>query len=116
VDGLRIIDPTQEDVERVSSDLLAELAADVVLRMRLRVGVYHGRATIEAGSVIDVVTPRQVGDVESIRTLVSDEDVLDMPAGQAASQPTYVVNSAKFRDAVARLVVPYLGMAARATR
>lgn len=116
VDGLRVIDPTQDDVEKISSDLLKELGADVVFRIRLRVGVYQGRATIEAGSVIDVVGPSQVGDLESMRTLISDDDVLDVSAGQAASQPVYTVNSAKFRDAVRRLVVPYLTMAGMATR
>jgi hypothetical protein len=116
VDGLRAIDPQQADVEKVSADLLKEVGADVVLRFRLRVGVYGGRATLEAGSVVDLVGPGRVGDLESIRSLIGDGSVLDEAAAPAGDEVTYVVNSAKFRDAIRRMAVPYITMAAMVTR
>lgn len=111
--GLRAIDPRQKDVESVLKDLLNETGADAVLRIRLRVGVYQGHATIERGSVICLTGRSRMGDIESIRSLVGEELVVSAPA---KGEVTYQVDSSKFRQSIRRLVVPYLKMAVMATR
>jgi hypothetical protein len=66
--------------------------------------------------VIDLTGKSRIGDLESLRSLVGDELVVDTPQDKIASTTTYRVNSARFRESIRKLVVPYLKMAAFATR
>ncbi len=114
--GLKAIDSRQKDVEAVLTELLRETNADAVLRIRLRVGVYQGRAAVQCGSVIDLTGKKQIGSIESIRSLVGDELVVDGTPEQVAGMTIYRVNAAKFRESIRKLVVPYLKMAIMSTR
>ncbi len=62
-------DDTLEFAERA---LLAEFDADLVIRLRLRVGLYKGRVSIEQGSSIHIACGSEDPPVESVRSVVSE--------------------------------------------
>lgn len=63
-------------VETVEQALREELRADVVLRIRVRLGAFSGHATLERGSVIHVDAPHVSGTITAERSLISEEWVL----------------------------------------
>jgi hypothetical protein len=64
------------DPDAIAEKLRTELGADVVLRVRIRAGTFSGHATLERGSVIQVVAADVAGTILAERSLVSDESVI----------------------------------------
>ncbi|MBI5722746.1 MAG: hypothetical protein HZA50_02225 [Planctomycetes bacterium] len=112
VDGLRIIDADQPDIEEIMMELLDELKVDAVLRVRLRVGVFAGRATIEDESSIEAFGRNYFGNLESTRTLIGEKLVADCQSRPKAGRIVYHVNSAKYCCEVKELFLKYMAMAA----
>jgi hypothetical protein len=88
-------------VEAIEEALREELKADVLLRIRVRVGTFNGHATLERGSVVHVVAPHVSGTISAERSLISEEWVL------AETQPA-------LGGAQARVSLPQYWAAARA--
>ncbi|MBX3468488.1 MAG: hypothetical protein KF878_16570 [Planctomycetes bacterium] len=75
--GLPVIEGAAggQTLEEVDAALLGETGADMVVRVRLRVGVYEGRASVERGSEVHVTHAAGRGRVTSGRSITSDEEV-----------------------------------------
>jgi hypothetical protein len=110
VDGLRVLEDSQSDIEQVMADLLHETDADVVLVVRLRLGLHEGRAAIREGSSLSVYTAGRSGHLESKCALVSDYEIVERGASIA------VVDSSALDEAARDLFHPYIAMALAATR
>lgn len=110
--GLRLITGAQDaEIEDVELDLLDELDADVSIRVRVRAGVHGGRATLERGSIVWVLSRDLAGDLTATRSLLSDEPVIDetpltLPQGDA-----YRVDPDAYREAMRCLFPPFAAMA-----
>lgn len=77
VSGLAVIDRAEgEALEAVEAKLINELNADVSLRVRIRIGVHHDRATLERGSIVSVVGSDFIGSVAAIQSITSDTPVV----------------------------------------
>lgn len=107
-DGLGIAKGvTQETKEEVAIQLIQEIGADVAARTRFRLGVFRGRATIERGSQVWVLSRHMYGTMEMMRSLVSDQSVLVEDEFRIVRDNIYRVNSEKYL-AVMRALFPTL--------
>lgn len=87
--------------------MIQEIGADVAARARFRVGVFRGRATIERGSQVWVLSRHMYGTMELTRSLVSDQSVLAEDEFRVVRDNIYRVNSEKYL-AVMRALFPTL--------
>ncbi|MHC5109801.1 MAG: hypothetical protein ACYTHJ_07985 [Planctomycetota bacterium] len=65
------------DIESVEAEMLKELEADVVLRVRIRVGAYGGHPSLERGSTVWVLSPNVAGNLSFERSLISNIRVVE---------------------------------------
>ena len=102
--GMQIFKKTPDDQAAESAvALLKEVGGDVAVRAQIRVGVFRGRATIERGSRVWVLSRDVFGDMTLARPLVSDGSVLTDEDFQHVHPDRYVVDSEKYRAALGRL-------------
>lgn len=99
-----------QDVEVIAEALREELNADVVLRIRLRLGTFSGHATLERGSVIHAVTQHTSGTISTERSLISDEWVIAESQAVLGGWQTRV-NLPKHRAALAAMCPVFIQMA-----
>lgn len=110
--GLRLITGAAgEPVEAVEADLLNELAADAVIRARIRVGVTQGRAAVERGSTVWVLTRDSAGNLTADRSLISEGSVIDDNQTDPATSRGLAIHGDRFAKAIRSLFPPYLAMA-----
>ncbi len=110
--GYRIVSGAgQGDIEDVELALLDELGADVALRIHVRVGVYHGRASVERGSIIWVLARDVVGNLTAEKSLLSDELVVEAEGFVPIQGQACAVDSRKYLEALRQLFPPYISMA-----
>ncbi len=77
-DGLAVIRGAGDvDIETVEAEMLEELSADVILRVRIRVGTYGGHPSLERGSTVWVRSPNVAGNLTSDRSLISNIRVVE---------------------------------------
>ena len=99
-----------QDVESIEEALRQELKADVLLRVRVRLGTFSGHATLERGSVVRVTAPHVSGTISAERSLVSEESVI--AEGQPGGGGWQVrVNLPKYQAAVTAMFPVYIEMA-----
>jgi hypothetical protein len=99
-----------QDVEPIEEALRQELKADVLLRIRVRVGTFSGHATLERGSVVRVVAPGVSGAILAERSLVSEESVIAESKSGLGGWETRV-NLPKYQAALKSMFPVYIGMA-----
>lgn len=106
--------------------VMAELGADIGMRVHMRVGLNDGRATAEEGSVISLIGAPKAqtaggktqywaqtwGTMASKKTLKSDDKVVDSKEFEAFKGNVFTVNSALYRSAILDLISRYSDMAA----
>ncbi len=107
VDGLLCLAGHQDQTDAVIADLLDEVEADYALQVRLRVSIRNGRASIEKGSTVRVVTRDGTGLIETRRALVSAQSVTE----EEPDSDVTAINSQRFVRAIQRLFRPCIGMA-----
>jgi len=95
------------EIESVEARILDELAADVAVRVRIRVGASKGRLSIERGSTIWVLSSDVVGNLTADRSLLSDETVYFAKEGGSV----YSANTQAVLDAARRMFPAFLEMA-----
>ncbi|MHC4947116.1 MAG: hypothetical protein ACYTG1_02485 [Planctomycetota bacterium] len=103
--------PRDGSVERAERAILDGVGADVGLRLRLRVGVYRGRAAVERGSEIAVITAADRGRLVAHRSLVSAEIVTGGVDPGMVLGEEYVVDAPLLRAALRELTPVALDMA-----
>ena len=107
VDGLLCLAGDQDQTDAVIADLLDEVEADYALQVRLRVSIRNGRASIEKGSTVRVVTRDATGLLETRLALVSAQSVTE----EVPDSDVTAINSQRFVRALQRLFRPCIGMA-----
>jgi hypothetical protein len=110
--GLLALDDGQPDLEGTLMELLEETGADSTLRIRLRVSVRDGRATLEKGSVILWLGREGSAKIESKLTLVSPVRVIEEIPGET---DFVALDSTRFVKAARGLFRPAIGLALLAT-
>lgn len=93
------------------SAIRTELQADVSLRLRLRVGVYKGRAALERGSVLHITDNESRHQVVAQRSVLSDRIVATHDEYEIISGRAQLVNWELFTDAIQRITPMYLAEA-----
>ncbi len=115
-DGLQVIRAARGgDEAAVERALLAELGADVSLRIRFRLGIFDDRVSIERGSAITVTRADGAGVWESRRSLLSDVQVVTDDGFMPVAGKVLQLNEAAYRSAVERLAEAYFGLALEAS-
>jgi len=97
-------DPTLIERDRA---LVAELGVDSVLRVRLRVGIHIGHATLEEGTVFSVTTATTAGNVESRRPLASNEAATETGFLRPSQGGDYVIGKTNFFHALGTIYPTY---------
>jgi hypothetical protein len=106
---LRVLDVDSRTMTTAADRaILAELGADATIRLRLRVGVFHGRASVERNSVLTVGTADGLHRLTSSRSFVSapllaSPDGYELVAGRA-----YDVHWPAYRQLVLASLPAYL--------
>ena len=114
--GLRLITGARnEEVEEVEADLLSELDADIALRVRIRVSVYRGYASLDRGSTIWVLSNGIAGNLTADRSLISDELVIDKERYKLSQGKVYAIDSAKYLAVMHKLFPTFVEMAFNAS-
>lgn len=109
--GLRIINGARnEDIEDVEADLLLELNADVSLRVHVRVGVFHGHASLERGSTVWVQSRDVIGNLTSDRSLLSEDVVVDEEKFKQLKGQPYIVLGERYHAAIKKLFPSFVAM------
>ncbi len=93
------------------SAIRTELQADVSLRLRLRVGVYKGRAALERGSVLHITDNESRHRVVAQRSVISDRIVATHDDYEIISGRAQLVNWESFTDAIQIITPMYLSEA-----
>ena len=109
VDGLLVLDDSQEGAEQVIVDLLREVEANVALQVRIRVGVRDNRASIEKGSTFRAFVPQGTALLEIERTVISPINVVARDQGTDSKK--LAIESGKFVKAIKRLFRTCIAMA-----
>ena len=115
VDGLRVIQSDQSRAQEALTSLLAEVGADTVLQVRLKVGLHGGHAVIAKGSTFRVTNKHGTGLLKSKMAVISEGPVLDRNA-QKLDSSTLHINSAHFTKEVQEVFRPYISMALHVTK
>ena len=102
--------------KQVAIAVIKELGADVAARVRLRVGVYQGRATIERGSQVWVLSRDVYGQMQLAKTLASGAKVLAPQQFDVAYDDRYVVDSDKYLAAMRQLFPTVIALGFESTR
>lgn len=112
--ALRIVEKGRDvEVESVEAALIKEIGADVALRLRARVGVYEGRASLERGTTIWVLSEDVVGNLTADRSLLSDERVAFEKTEGGTT--VYSVETEKYVAAMRKMIPPFIEMAFAST-
>lgn len=115
-DGLELLDGEEDRVRSASHALLAETGTEVVLRVRLRVGVLDERAVIEAGSRIDWTTREGEGRLLAVRSIMGAEDVVGSSGFFPLRGFRDEVEGAPFASEVLSMLPRYMGWALETRR
>ena len=106
-DGLKILGGAGGvDMEVVEAEMLDEINADVILRIRIRVGVFDGHATLDRGSRIWVLSKDVAGNLAADRSLISDAWVLNEEKGSPIR-----IFLPRYQNAVREMFPPFIEMA-----
>jgi hypothetical protein len=109
--GYRLVGEANDgDAEEVELALLDEVGADLALRVRVRVGVYRGHATVERGTVVNVLSRDATGSLNAERSLLSDVEVIDDKRFKAVKGQTVTVDALSYRSAMRRVFPPYMAL------
>lgn len=98
------------DLEAIDTELLRELKADIVLRIRIRAGTFCGHATLERGSVVHVTTAHVFGNMYANRSLVSEEWAI-ADRKQGVGGWTTIANLARYQAALRDMFPAFIAMA-----
>lgn len=90
-------------MEQVTIEVLEELGADVAVRARFRVSVFRGRAVLDRGSQVWVLSRRVLGDMILAKPLVSAESVLLEDEFRIARADVNKVDGEKYLNVMRRL-------------
>lgn len=100
-----------EKIDEVAEMLRHELQADVLMRVLVRVGVYRGRATVEYDTRIETLTDSGDGTFQAIRSVISEDTVIDRNKWQLIIGETEDVNGMQYENSLRKLFVPFIGSA-----
>lgn len=115
--GLKVIPKSQVDQSAVERRLLDELAADVALRVRLRVGVDSGHGWVGQDSSVRVAwtdpeTGELVfGELHATRSILTDEPITLSDDFELLRGDVYRVDPAKASEQYPRIADVFLAMA-----
>jgi len=104
-----------QSIQEVESQLIRELGVDAALRARLRIGVAYGCATLERGSRIAFTTRDSTGAVVAVRSLLSEQVVIETKGPEAIYGKKYSVIGELFGETVQQLFPPYISAALNTT-
>lgn len=107
VDGLLCLAGDQSETDAALVELLDEVEADYALQVRVRLGVRHGKASIEKGSTVRIVGRDGSGLLETRLALVSAQSVTE----EEPDADRVPINSRRYIHAVQQLFRPCIGMA-----
>lgn len=112
ISGLGVIEGAGgADIESVEAELLEELNVDVILRIRIRVGVLDGHASMDRGSIIWVLSRHVAGNLIADRSLVSDIQVIDTEKNPMMQSRSVNVSVSRYSAAMRELFDALIGMA-----
>ena len=106
--GLAVLTGGDGLLEAVDGKLRAQLSADGVLRIRLRIGSHEGHATLESGSTLTLTTATGALSASLPRTIMSDEHVGRSEGYLPFRGSLDRLDRAAYRAAVRRLVRRFL--------
>lgn len=112
--GLTLLDGPRDRLRAASHMLLAETGAEVVLRVRLRLGVLDERAVLEAGSRIEWATRAGEGRLLAVRSLRGEQRVVSSSGFLPLRGFEDEVEAAPFAAEVQALLPRYVGWALEA--
>ena len=95
-------------IETAERAVRMELALDATIKIRLRVGIYHGRASIEQGSEIFITTDDSTRRIFADRSLISDRRVARCNDYEFVSGQEYTVDWTSFRRSMRAMLPIYL--------
>ncbi len=95
-------------VDSTLEALARELELDAALRVRVRVGVFQKKLSLERGSVIEVVTPERRGSFTARRSIFSPEPVIDEESFAAVNGASYTLEERRALDAARAMYGPFL--------
>ena len=114
--GLKVVTGPSGEVEKIDQELAKELGVDAVLRAHFRVGVYQGRASVEMGSVFYISSSDVSGELESRRSLASDQSVLRNYGYTPTISGIYDVSEEIYLEAINNLFQNYAALATEALK
>jgi hypothetical protein len=103
--------PTEGSFDTVERRLLAETDALTVLRVRVRVGVWRGYASVERETRIEVTAAHGAGHMVQQRSIVSDEMSIDESKWKLFRGSVYPVRTSSFAHAMEEVFTPDAAMA-----
>ena len=105
---LRVLTARLHDKDAPAAEhaVLDEVEADVAMCLRLRVGLYQGRVSIERGSVIALRTRESSARLVSERSVVSHQDVASVGELKVVKGRRYTVDWPAFERGVEAMVPP----------
>ncbi len=107
----RIVEILNGEIEDVEARLLEEIGADAAVRIRMRIGVFRGHASIERGSRAWVYSNDAAGNLELERSLLSSDIVLEESDFDIGRGTQYTVDSERYMAELAQLFPAAIRMA-----
>jgi len=107
-----IVGARRGSVNKIERQVIAQTGADAALRIRVRVGVWYGFASLERETRVEVTTPEHSGKITAKRSLVSDQIVIDKSKFKVFQGVVYPVKTNLYTEAMAKMFPAYVKMAA----
>ncbi|MEO0482038.1 MAG: hypothetical protein AAF138_00240 [Planctomycetota bacterium] len=95
----------------VRLELLSQTDADITADVRIRVGVFAGRATLERTSTVRVDAPELAGFITAARSLLSNNAVTASKRFEPVGGDMYTLDSGAFNDAIRSLTDDFFAFA-----
>jgi hypothetical protein len=111
-----IVGAQRGSVDKIERQILAQTGADAALRVRVRVGVWYGYASIERETRIEVVTLSHAGKITAKRSLVSQQIVIDKSKFKVFQGVVYPVKTNLYTEQMAQIFAAYAKMAVEMLR
>lgn len=106
---LRVLHESSDSlIDSAERAVRMELAADATLRLRLRVGIYQGRVSIDQGSEIIIAAAGSRQRIVADRSVVSGRLVAHADEYEFVSGQEYIVDWPEFRRAIHAMLPAYL--------
>lgn len=109
--GLKVLEGGDlSKLEEAELALLEELQADLSIRARFRVGVFDHRVSLDRGALVNFTSSSLAGSVTSLRSLLSDKQIIDSRDFFPLKGDVLIVNPDEYRAALLELFPHFVAM------